>query len=153
MCRSYSKVVSWFLSWKVEYEDLRQVNWEIIKLDNKSCLCSLERAINRVVLVSGWVIWAYRKQKAEFGWRWLWVCCLSFLELYSYIWALTVEKLEHLFLLPVSETSICSVPITARFKVRQFWLPYKRSFYTESSQGTFVDSDLYKKRSPNQYFW
>lgn len=41
---------------KVEYEDFRQVNWGIIKLDNKSCLYSLERAKIRVVLVSGWVI-------------------------------------------------------------------------------------------------
>ena len=91
-------------------------------------LCIWGRAIVRVVLMSGWIIWGHRKQKPEFGWRWLWVCCLSFLELYSHIWALTIEKVEHLFLLPVSEASICPVPITARFKVRQFWLPYKRSF-------------------------
>lgn len=42
---------------------------------------------------------------------------------FPHVWALTIEKLERLWLLSnVSETSICSVPISAKLKVKQFWL-------------------------------
>lgn len=148
-----AKVVSFCLrKWNIT--TLCRWTGGLLNVRLKSCLCSLGRAVICVVLVSRWVIWAHRKQNAEFGWRWLWACCLSFLELYSHIWVLTIEKLEHLFLLPVSETSVCSVPITDRFKVRQFWLPYKRSFYTESSEGIVLLTATYiKKIAPNQYFW
>lgn len=110
-----------------------QVEWGIGRFGNRisRVLGSLEGAVIGVMWRSGyWSTWIMYGRWAALptkGWIWVKVGVDLLLThsktVFPHVWALTIEKLERLWLLSnVSETSICSVPISAKLKVKQFWL-------------------------------